>query len=86
MRKARPQQQESEPVPPVAVGADVVSPAASEAHTPAGVNLAEKLKDLVRLAREQGYLTHEDVSEALPPRWPHRRTWTNPDQTPQPGN
>ena len=31
-----------------------------------GVNLAEKLKDLVRLAQEQGYLTHEDVSEALP--------------------
>ncbi len=31
-----------------------------------GVNLAEKLKDLVRLAHEQGYLTHEDVSEALP--------------------
>ena len=30
------------------------------------MNLAEKLKDLVRLAREQGYLTHEDVSEALP--------------------
>jgi RNA polymerase primary sigma factor len=32
-----------------------------------GVNLGEKLKDLVRLAHEQGYLTHEDVSEALPP-------------------
>ncbi|MGO8678228.1 MAG: RNA polymerase sigma factor RpoD [Limisphaerales bacterium] len=67
MRKARPQQQESEPVPPVAVGADVVSPAASEAHTPAGVNLGEKLKELVLLAQEQGYLTHDDISEALPP-------------------
>jgi RNA polymerase primary sigma factor len=32
-----------------------------------GVNLAEKLKELVRLAQEQGYLTHEDVNEALPP-------------------
>jgi RNA polymerase primary sigma factor len=32
-----------------------------------GVDLDEKLKDLVRLAHEQGYLTHEDISEALPP-------------------
>jgi RNA polymerase primary sigma factor len=31
-----------------------------------GVNLGEKLKDLVRLAQEQGYLTHDDISEALP--------------------
>ena len=31
------------------------------------MNLGEKLKDLVRLAHEQSYLTHEDISEALPP-------------------
>jgi RNA polymerase primary sigma factor len=48
------------------------SPPGSPRPTPGnnghpGVNLGEKLKDLVRLAHEQGYLTHEDVSEALPP-------------------
>src|SRR5262249_21283054 len=31
-----------------------------------GLNLAEKAKDLLRLAREQGHLTHEDVNAALP--------------------
>jgi RNA polymerase primary sigma factor len=29
-------------------------------------DLAEKIKDLVRLAKEQGYLTYEDVNDALP--------------------
>jgi len=31
-----------------------------------GVDLSEKIKDLIRLAREQGYLTFDDVHEALP--------------------
>src|SRR5689334_19495357 len=31
-----------------------------------GLNLAEKVKDLLRLAREQGHLTHEDLNAALP--------------------
>jgi RNA polymerase primary sigma factor len=31
-----------------------------------GVDLTEKIKDLVRLAQEQGYLTHNDINEALP--------------------
>src|SRR5689334_6565223 len=28
--------------------------------------IAEKIKELVRLAQEQGYLTYNDVNEALP--------------------
>src|SRR4051812_34789608 len=28
--------------------------------------LAEKIKELVRLAQEQGYLTYHDINEALP--------------------
>ncbi|MGV3755639.1 MAG: RNA polymerase sigma factor RpoD [Verrucomicrobiota bacterium] len=32
----------------------------------AGVDLTEKLKELLRLAQEQGYLTHGDISDALP--------------------
>src|SRR5207247_2460732 len=31
-----------------------------------GADLGEKIKDLIRLAREQGYLTFDDVYEALP--------------------
>ncbi|MBA4149539.1 MAG: RNA polymerase sigma factor RpoD [Verrucomicrobia bacterium] len=34
--------------------------------TQAGVDLTEKVKELVRLAQEQGYLTHNDINEALP--------------------
>jgi RNA polymerase primary sigma factor len=32
----------------------------------AGLDLAEKIKELVRLAHEQGYLTYSDITEALP--------------------
>jgi RNA polymerase primary sigma factor len=32
----------------------------------AGVELSEKVKELVRLAREQGYLTYNDINDALP--------------------
>jgi RNA polymerase primary sigma factor len=31
-----------------------------------GLDLTEKVKDLVRLAREQGYLTYDDINDALP--------------------
>ncbi|HVR37083.1 MAG TPA: RNA polymerase sigma factor RpoD [Methylomirabilota bacterium] len=31
-----------------------------------GVDLTEKIKELVRLAREQGYLTYTDINDALP--------------------
>src|SRR6266536_3061085 len=31
-----------------------------------GADLSDKIKDLIRLAREQGYLTFDDVHEALP--------------------
>ncbi len=34
--------------------------------TEAGLDLTERVKDLVRLAQEQGYLTHDDINEALP--------------------
>lgn len=32
----------------------------------AGVDLTEKIKELVRLAQEQGYLTYGDITDALP--------------------
>src|SRR5260370_32057150 len=33
---------------------------------PAGVDLGEKIKELVRMAQEQGYLTYADINDALP--------------------
>jgi RNA polymerase primary sigma factor len=33
----------------------------------AGLDLTEKVKELLRLAKEQGHLTHDDLNEALPP-------------------
>ena len=35
---------------------------------PERLDLGEKVKDLIRLAKEQGYLTHDDLNEALPER------------------
>jgi len=32
----------------------------------AGLDLTQKVKDLLRLAKEQGHLTHDDLNEALP--------------------
>src|SRR4026208_370489 len=31
-----------------------------------GVDLTEKIKELLRLAQEQGYLTYTDINDALP--------------------
>ena len=35
-------------------------------HSQSGVDLTDKVKELIRLAQEQGYLTYSDVLEALP--------------------
>src|SRR5712691_1045470 len=40
------------------------APAPSNGH--ASPEVAEKIKELVRLAQEQGYLTYSDINEALP--------------------
>ena len=34
--------------------------------THSGVDLTEKIKELIRLAQEQGYLTYSDINDALP--------------------
>ena len=36
------------------------------AVTPSGLEIAQKIKELVRLAQEQGYLTYCDINDALP--------------------
>jgi RNA polymerase primary sigma factor len=38
----------------------------AESGNPAGFDLTQKIKELVRLAQEQGYLTYNDITEALP--------------------
>jgi RNA polymerase primary sigma factor len=40
---------------------DVIQPIATQA----GVDLTEKVKELVALAREQGYLTYDDIDDVL---------------------
>src|ERR1044071_6302351 len=40
--------------------------AAAEAKGTNNPVLAEKIKDLIRLAQEQGYLTYGDINDALP--------------------
>ncbi len=41
-------------------------PDAAPAQSTAALSFAETIKDLVRLAREQGHLTYEDLNDALP--------------------
>jgi len=60
------QRQETTPTPgpdqlPQAAGA---SP--GEVRTHSGLELTEKVKELIRLAQEQGYLTYGDINDALP--------------------
>src|SRR5688572_20418600 len=40
---------------------DVIQPIATQS----GVDLTEKVKELVALAREQGYLTYDDIDDVL---------------------
>ncbi|MCD6052485.1 MAG: rpoD [Verrucomicrobia bacterium] len=51
-----------------AVNGDGAMQIAEPFRSQAGVDLTEKLKELLRLAQEQGYLTHGDISDALPDR------------------
>jgi RNA polymerase primary sigma factor len=41
-------------------------PAIDTFKSQSGVDLTEKIKELVRLAQEQGYLTYNDINDALP--------------------
>jgi len=41
------------------------SRAAGSDKTPTGVDIAEKVKELVKLAQEQGYLTYNDINDSL---------------------
>ncbi|MBE7503206.1 MAG: RNA polymerase sigma factor RpoD [Verrucomicrobiales bacterium] len=42
------------------------TPVSAEMHTQSGVDLTEKIKELVRLAQEQGYLTYSDINDIIP--------------------
>ncbi len=47
---------------PLARAQESLDPITSQA----GLDLTEKVKDLLRLAREQGHLTYDDINDALP--------------------
>jgi RNA polymerase primary sigma factor len=42
------------------------SPTTDTIKSQSGIDLTEKIKELVRLAQEQGYLTYNDINDALP--------------------
>ncbi|MCL5096373.1 MAG: sigma-70 family RNA polymerase sigma factor, partial [Candidatus Omnitrophica bacterium] len=42
------------------------SPVSDGAKTSTGLDLTEKIRELVKLAQEQGYLTYNDINDALP--------------------
>ena len=48
-----------ERVMPSSIGSEII-----KSHS--GIDLTEKIKELVRLAQEQGYLTYGDINDALP--------------------
>jgi RNA polymerase primary sigma factor len=54
----------TDPVPDSSAVAAAGVPAVHKNHTP--FDLTDKIKELVKLAQEQGYLTYNDISEALP--------------------
>jgi len=56
---------------PASAGPKAETPAGPQAtlapiKTQSGVELTEKIKELLRLAQEQGYLTYNDINDALP--------------------
>ena len=63
------------PPPPTTLGAAAKPPMGPEGDastqvgtvkSASGIDLTEKIKELVRLAQEQGYLTYGDINDALP--------------------
>ena len=48
------------------VGAAEPPQALAPIRTQSGIDLTEKIKELLRLAQEQGYLTYGDINDALP--------------------
>jgi len=65
-RKAKPADIASSEAVEAALAQTAARPAAegAEAGAPAGIN--EKIRQLIRLSKEQGYLTFDDINEALP--------------------
>jgi RNA polymerase primary sigma factor len=56
---------QADPASAVAVNGDAVRDAGSF-KTKSGVDLTEKFKELLMLAKEQGHLTYDDINDALP--------------------
>src|SRR5438093_764665 len=53
-------------VDPAADGPAIAQANLPPIKTQSGVELTEKIKELLRLAQEQGYLTYNDINDALP--------------------
>ena len=53
-------------IPPLSANGDSPSPIGADQAGGGGAEIADKIKELVRLAQEQGYLTYGDINDALP--------------------
>jgi len=52
--------------PPIAAANGEARPAADLIRTKSGVDLTEKIRELLILAKEQGHLTYDDINDTLP--------------------
>ncbi|MCP5516696.1 MAG: RNA polymerase sigma factor RpoD [Verrucomicrobiales bacterium] len=51
---------------PAEAPAEPITLSSEDLQMPSGVDITEKVKELLRLAQEQGYLTYGDINDALP--------------------
>jgi RNA polymerase primary sigma factor len=65
-RRGRPRQNEDGPASAEGPASNTAQRSLGSIKSQSGLDLTEKVKDLIRLSREQGHLTYEDVNEALP--------------------
>jgi len=73
-RTAKPARDHKEPATPAKLAAPSAAPNGDPAapglpdviKSQSGLDLTEKIKDLIRLSQEQGYLTYGDINDALP--------------------
>ncbi len=64
--RGRPRKDPADPVPPAPKRSAVNVPFKGEIFTVESPEVQSKLRDLVRLAKEQGHITYDDLNDALP--------------------
>jgi RNA polymerase primary sigma factor len=65
-RRRRSRRAHEPALPPSSASSDAPESLVNAAAGAPGVNVTAKVKDLLRLAKEQGHLTHDDLNDAFP--------------------